>query len=339
MRLKYKFQRLYKYEFWPWWIFYAPFFFQWLYYSIKSGSFLYFTNVNFDWNLGGLMQYSKFKAIKDIPKQFLPETKFYKYHKNYQPLLNHGLNYPLIYKPDKGERGKHVEIINDEQTLLNTINTYKEDFLLQEYVQLPVELGVLYFKFPNGKSGITSIVLKEFLTIVGNGTDTLRQLLSEHLRAVARMEDWEQIFSKEELEKVIPKNKSIIIEPIGNHCRGTKFLNGNYLINNYLTKVFDEIAQNINGFHYGRFDLKTTSIDDLHKGKNIKIFELNGVNSEAAHIYQPGYGLWNAYKDVYKNLKLVYQISRQNKKLGIPPQSLKVFFEAFKAHFVKNKGN
>jgi hypothetical protein len=38
------------------------------------------------------------------------------------------------------------------------------------------------------------------------------------------------------------------VEPIGNHSRGTKFLDGTHLINEELVDVFRQIAQPLDGF-------------------------------------------------------------------------------------------
>jgi hypothetical protein len=42
-----------------------------------------------------------------------------------------------------------------------------------------------------------------------------------------------------------------------------------------------------NGFYFGRFDIRTPSLDDFQAGQNFKIVELNGVTSEATSIYDP----------------------------------------------------
>ena len=46
--------------------------------------------------------------------------------------------------------------------------------------------------------------------------------------------------------------------------------------------------------------------------------ELNGAGSEPSHIYQPGASLWNAYKSLFFHWKVLFRISRANKKRGTP---------------------
>ena len=44
------------------------------------------------------------------------------------------------------------------------------------------------------------------------------------------------------LSVILPTGVSKVIEPIGNHCRGTEFIDANYLINEKLNEVFNKIG-------------------------------------------------------------------------------------------------
>ena len=111
---------------------------------------------------------------------------------------------------------------------------------------------------------------------------------------------------------MVPSGEKLVLDKIGNHCRGTAFYNGNHLINSALIHVFDVISATMDGVYFGRFDLKVKSLDDLYKGTNIRIMEFNGTTSEPAHIYDPGLSFWQAQKSILYNTHLVYKIARQN---------------------------
>ena len=53
------------------------------------------------------------------------------------------------------------------------------------------------------------------------------------------------------------------------------FINSNHLITPALSASFDRISKQIDGFYFGRFDLRVKTIEDLEAG-NIQILELNG---------------------------------------------------------------
>ena len=334
-RIRFIWIRLTHFEFWNSYVFYAPFFWQWLYYSLRSKSFLYFSRVNDGIPFGGLFHYSKNAMIRDIDPNYLVQTNFFDSKTPFDPKeLN---AYPYIFKPDVGERGKGVRIVRNEVELQKAMHKEKNAFLLQSYCDYPIELGVFYFRYPSGESRISSIVSKGFLTVIGNGKSTLRELVQNDLRAHKRVAFFEEKFGKR-MNEIPEAGVSILLEEIGNHCRGTTFYDASEFICDDLVKVFDKITENMPWFHYGRFDLKVTSIEDLKQGKNIQIFELNGINSEVAHIYDPSYSLPKAYREVYKHLRVMYRISKELNRKGLKVDtSLSDFTEALKERRSNNR--
>jgi hypothetical protein len=318
--IKFWFIKHTRFEFWPYWFAYIPVYFYFIYLSIKAKSLTFFTAANPGIYLGGFVGESKKSILQKINTEYLPKTIYCKNEFNVgrieKELLNNNLIFPIIAKPDVGERGNKVEKINNKAELENYILSINEDFLIQSFIDFEIELGIMYYHYPDGtKSGINSIVIKEYLSVKGDGTATIEELIKNHLRAQERLEYLLNKFSNQ-LDKVLKKDEMLLLEPIGNHIRGTKFLNGNHLINKKLVVVFDKIAKPIAGFYIGRFDLKVKSIKDLYEGKNIKIMELNGVTSEPAHIYDPSIFIIDVYKALFTHYKLLYIIAKQNLKLG-----------------------
>jgi hypothetical protein len=92
-------------------------------------------------------------------------------------------------------------------------------------------------------------------------------------------------------------------------------------------------------FYYGRYDIKTTSLEDMKQGKNISILEFNGVGSEPNHIYDIGLSYVQAIRIIAKHWKYMYEIGRINYKKGnklysIPErhQYVKCIKQTHKAH-------
>ena len=88
------------------------------------------------------------------------------------------------------------------------------------------------------------------------------------------------------------------------------------MINHQLSKSFDGISKKIDGFYFGRFDLRVASLENLNEGK-VKILELNGCGAEPAHIYQPGFSFWMALKVLYRHWQDIFRISMENKERGV----------------------
>ncbi|MGC6479582.1 MAG: hypothetical protein ACON42_04295 [Flavobacteriaceae bacterium] len=117
----------------------------------------------------------------------------------------------------------------------------------------------------------------------------------------------------------ITEKKILPHQPIGSHNLGTTFLDGRKRITPALTEAIHTLASALLGFNYGRLDIKFNSWEELEQLQHFKILEINGVNSEPTHIYQPGYSLGQAYKDIFAHMKLMQQIARQNRHLETRP--------------------
>ena len=339
-RLSFFFTRLFNFEYWPFAVFYIPMYFYGFYLAVRSGSFMYFSTANLGMKYGGVMGVSKSKVLSSIPSQFLPKTIFITRSTSLSSILkiieNENFEFPFIIKPDVGERGKDVEMIRSKNELKAYLVHKTHDLNIQEYIDYDFEFGILYYRFPNEKKGrITSIVQKGFLSITGDGKRTMRELIANNIRANTRLDYLNKKF-RNELEDVLIDGEKRNLEPIGNHCRGTTFYNGHHLIDEKLEEVFDKIAYKIQGYNYGRFDIKVPTLDDLYNGKNIIIIELNGVSSEVAHIYDPKYKLIQAYKDIAANMKIIYLIAKKNHALGNEYDHLGGFLKNLITH-LKNR--
>jgi hypothetical protein len=317
--------KLFKFEYWTWWVFYLPLLPRFLWYALQARSFTFISLVNPSMELGGLVGESKIDILNEIANEFKPKTLFFKYEGNdinehtiLAYMAKSNIDFPIVIKPNVGERGNQVEKISDVASLKSYLSTVQNDFIIQEYIDYPIELGVMYYRLPNEPCGrVTSITMKKFLTVVGNGKSSIYELLSQNTRARFQLERLKQKIPQR-LQEIPLDKQEILIEPIGNHCRGTEFINRNDLIKKEIHTVFDKISIPIQGFYYGRFDLKVQKFEDLYTGKNLKIMELNGVASEPAHIYDAQYRLGQAYKDIIYHWQIIWQIYLQNKSKQAP---------------------
>lgn len=315
------------FEYWPWILFYIPILPYWLWLAFKNKSWAYFTVANPGIELGGFYGESKNEILHLIDNKYKPFTKLISANASFEnavlELKTNNISYPVIAKPDIGERGTNVAKIYNEAELKKYHTETANNYIIQEFVNYEYEFGVLYSRMPNEDKGIvTSITLKKFLSVTGDGKHNIKELMEQSTRARFQLKRIEKELGNK-INTVLKPNEHYLLEPIGNHCRGTEFINNNFLINETLNKVFNEISNPIKGFYYGRFDLKVKSIDDLYKGQNIKILELNGASSEPGHIYDNKNSLFTAYKDLAWHWKRLSEISKINISLGHKPVSLR----------------
>lgn len=286
---------------------------------------MYFTASNPSILTGGMMGESKYEVLQLVPESLKPVTKLIKLPATVtsitETMRNSGLSFPLIFKPDLGERGWMVRRIKSEQDVEAYLKEIKIDFIMQELVDLPLEFGVYYVRFPSQPSGfVNSITGKEFLSIVGDGVKSLKELILEKDRAKIQWETLRKVYA-DQLKEIVPSGKKMELVSIGNHCLVTTFLNFNHLINDKLNSSFDSISKQISGFYFGRYDLRCASLQDLENG-NIKIMELNGCGAEPAHIYHPGSSLIKAVAVLITHWRNLYRVSKENHERGVPYLSL-----------------
>jgi hypothetical protein len=327
------FIRLKSWEYWPFGIVQFPVIIYFLWLSLRARSPLFFSASNPGIAMGGMFGESKFDVLEKVPARYKPLTALVRSRSEKNDVLRimaaKNFKLPVIFKPDLGERGFMVKRINSEDEIDHYLSLMKFDFLIQELVELPLEFGIFYLRFPSEPTGrVTSIVMKEMLSVTGDGRATLQELILTKDRAKLQWETLRSIYGNQ-LRDVIPLNKTIQLVSIGNHCLGTKFLDGSHLINEKLSNTFDMISKQIDGFYFGRFDLRCASLEDLYNG-NIKVLELNGCGAEPAHIYQPGYSLFKAMQVLLLHWRNIFVIAQQNAGRGIAFVRLKEAKEYYK---------
>jgi ATP-grasp domain len=304
--------KLTQYEYWPWWLLYVPLLPMWLFEALRSGNFRYFMAVNPCMPNSGFYGADKKVILDCIPDQYKPRTLGVSPKEGME--VPESWQFPFIAKPLVGERGKGVKRIEN----IAQWNQYVTDaaglgFMIQEYVPWRLEFGILYYRMPGAAKGhITSVTQKEFLHIIGDGQHTIAELTLQKPRAAMQYDRLKPLFDADFWNTIPDLGKVVDLELIGNHCRGTRFINCNYLIDPQLENVFDNIAKNMNGFNYGRYDLRVLSLESLYAGENIRILELNGVDADPAHIYDNQYGLFNSLRDLYRHSHIIGKIARKN---------------------------
>lgn len=314
------FIKLTHWEFWPFGIIYLPVFIYWLFLSVRARSLFFFSAANPGIETGGMRGESKYKILKLLPNKFKPKTLFFENSADYELIVSvidkRKIKFPIIIKPDVGERGWLVEKINNKHELKNYKGIKKISLLIQEFVDFPKELSVLYYRHPDQvKGNILSVTEKEYPFIIGDGKSAIKELIIKQKRLFF-YNDIIKSYIKQSTEEILPKGQKKILHEIGNHCRGSKFINRNYLIDNKMTDLFDTITHELKNIFFCRYDLKYKNIDNMKNGHDVKIFEINGVGSEPAHIYDSNYKLWRAWKDLIKTWNIIYKISIMNKKRG-----------------------
>jgi len=262
-----------------------------------------------------------------LPRHLVPRTIYIMHDWSFDEVRRKideaGFTFPFIVKPDVGMKGILFRKIDNREQLLKYHERIPVEYIVQDLVELPVEVSVFYYRHPTSQTGVVSgFIDKELLQVKGDGQSNLKQLIGKHPRAKYRMEEMEHRHGHR-FERIIHDGEIFYLSYAGNHNRGAHFTNLYKEIDESLLKVFDELSHHTDKFFYGRYDIKTTSIEDLKRGKNFLILEFNGCGAEPNHIYDCNMNIWKAYGVILHHWKALYKISRYNHKNGTPYWSFK----------------
>ena len=318
--------KLRHWEYWNSKVVYAPLYPYWLWLSIKARSLYFLTAANPLIKNGGFIMESKRDVYDLLPKEYYPTTLLFAAQTPIERVLEQidqaGISYPLIAKPDIGERGLGVKKIDNIGALADYAANIPVPYLIQDFVHYEKEAGIFYCKPPGAKKGfISGIVYKEPVTVTGDGVLTLTELVWRNDRYLLQ---WQQIKAAfpDMLDTVLPEGKEMVLVPYGNHCRGSKFTDETFRATGNLSEIFERICSRIPEFYYGRMDVRFESWEALEQGRRFSIIELNGSGSEPTHIYDPKHSLFFAWKEIARHWKILYAISKANNRKGVPYTSL-----------------
>ncbi|MCE7057136.1 ATP-grasp domain-containing protein [Algoriphagus sp. AGSA1] len=299
------------FEFWPAWTIHLPMYVLGIYWGFRLQNLNYFQALNPAIENGGLFNYSKFDSMLDLAEENIPKSILsnppHDLNGLLEKALKNGIHFPLILKPNIGERGRGVRKITNQTDVGHYLEAFEnESLILQEFISKKEEYGIFIVKNPEtGQLSIPSITQKIPLQVIGNGVDSVRMLAENHPRVRRYLHE----IQKELLEIIPAKNEIFQLSHSGNHCRGALFLDRSELISPKTLLAFEQICRPLSGFYYGRFDVKVESSADLEDAFAISILEVNGANAEPIHIYSPG----NSY---VASLKIIATFFREMAKIA-----------------------
>jgi hypothetical protein len=290
---------------------------------LRSQSVWFFTSANPSITFGGFEGEPKDEMFTALPKEYYPNTIYIKPGEDFNGLLEKiksaGLLFPFAVKPNIGNSGllfrkiRSVEQLQEYHALLDV------DYMVQAFVNYPVELGIYYYRMPGEAKGtITGFLQKIPMFVTGNGKYTLEELVLQIPNGKKRVEDIRK-HHEAFWHKVIPSGQNYQLSDAANRTQGGQFRDLSHEIDEALYQIVDGLSHAAGGWYFGRWDIMCSSVADFKQGKKFAVLEFNGVGAAPNHIYQNGYTLRAAYGEVLKCWKAMYAISRANRQKGVEP--------------------
>lgn len=316
--------RLTQWEYWPIWAIYLPVFFYGLWLAVWHRGATVFSAANPGMPAaGGLVGYSKSAILEGLagagdavatwaliapgafPERNAAVRRF---------MAEHQLGYPVVLKPDLGERGSGVVIAKNAAEVEVVLRTEPTALIAQAYVP-GVEWGVFYVRRPGAAKGeIFAITDKRMVHVVGDGRSSLERLILNDARAVGMARFFRQKFAAR-LGEVPAAGERVMLSELGTHCRGAMFLDGAALETPELVQAVEAVSRQFEGFYFGRYDLRAESTEAMQAGR-FKVIELNGVSSEATAMYDPKHSVWFGWRTLCRQWRIAFEIGAANRRAG-----------------------
>jgi len=336
-----KIRRAIRWEFWPMWVFYTPVV-VYIIFLLCRYRRLTFLSVNPGMPMSGLIGERKAASLAQLKESpFLARFELISESGDIDQRVDQAVeimerlsvDFPIVLKPDFGQRGADVAVIRSAQAMRNYLVQTKGAVLLQEHVA-GEEFGVFYMRYPAQDEGhIYSITEKTFPVVYGDGRRRLEQLLMDNPRTHF-MAEYLLDLHKDRLDQVLNEGEPFKVVEIGSHCRGSVFLDGNRYISDALVEQIDQISREIEGFNFGRYDIRVADTNKLTSGEGFKVLEVNGVTSESTNIYDPDNSVITAYKILFKQWRAAFEIGQQAIESGAPAVSIKQLVDHLKKTYL-----
>lgn len=339
-RLKARLSRLWRHEFWPWYVFYAPLLPWLVWLGLRYRGIMTFTCVNPALDAGGgVIGESKSQILEFLgadpavlAHELLParpgEAAAARLGQleaalDARPELG---GWPIILKPDRGERGYAVRLCRGPGEALAYLREIEQDVVAQRYHPGPHECGIFWVRDDQAPHGgrIFSTTRKQFQTVTGDGRRTLEALVLADPRLRMQSGVFLSRFD-EQRHRVLSPGETLRMSESGNHAQGALFRDGADLATDALAARIGAMLGQISdraggpGFDLGRLDVRYINDDELRRGRGFAVVELNGSTSESTNMYDPERSVLWAWGVLLRQWSAVYRLGAKRRAEGVPP--------------------
>jgi hypothetical protein len=317
----------------PKWLNLVPIVAQWLWLSLRYGSITLPSCANPAITSGGMVGEGKMEYLASMGPHALSATARtasvlhegdHTWPRIELAMRAHGLDFPLVVKPDLGWCGYGVRSIPDRQSLQDYVRHFPqgERMVLQEFLASEGEAGLFYMREPGQAHGrLIGMLLRHFPRVTGDGIHSVARLMTLDPRLCRLGRDG---LSEPccDIDRVPAAGEVVRLSTVSSTRVGGLYVDGTPLITPALTQAVDAIARDMKDFHVGRFDVKFDDLKTMQAGVGFKVIEVNGAGSEAVHAWDPAFTLKQAYAIIFDKQRRLFSLAAAMRRRGYRPIGL-----------------
>ncbi len=329
-----KLRRWSRHEYWPTWMLYVPLLAYWFWEGVRRFSFVGLTAANPGLGRqGGFTGESKDVMFGALPAsapvspwQFIPALAEMPANERVSLakkfIAEKQLHWPVVLKPDLGDDGFGVNVIQNEAQLEEWLTVFADDAVLQAYAA-GEEFEVVWSRLPGETRGrILAVTEKRIPTVCGDGHRTLEDLIWADDRAVAMGKLYLRLNWRRAGE-TIPAGESVALCSVGTHACGAQVVDRQELRTEALARALDGIAEGVpDGLHFAVYDLRTESAAALGAGNFSAITGISGGGSVSSRLYDQYVRLGYALSSARRQMRLAFVAADVMRAAGRKPGSL-----------------
>lgn len=362
-RLKAEAKLLISPEFWPMWLFYAPLvpWLAWL--SLRYRGMLVFTCANPGFPEGGgvigeqkshiLEGFAAYRGDVLPAASIAPGEPAARTAALERAMADPSCGvsgYPVVLKPEEGQRGFAVRIIEHREEALAYFEEMPAPAVAQVYHPGPAEFSVMWARGPaspgpmdEAPGFVFSVTRKTFPVICGDGKSTIEELVWNHKRYRMQAKRYLKRLAHRR-DEVLDEGRTLQIAKAGNHCQGTMFTDGADLITPELSAWMEGLAQAYREpgtgrrFDFGRIDVRCASEEAFRRAEGLGVVEINGTSSESTNLYDPAKRVWWMYGVLFRQWRVLYAIGARRRAEGATPMTMRELFRSIGRHRRERRG-
>ena len=309
----------------PKWLLCIPLVVQWFWLAARYRSLTLPSAINPSIDTGGLAGESKAACLALISPDFASHIAAWC---RVRPGENaderrreHGLQFPLIAKPDVGWCGYGVRRIENNVDLAAYVSAFPRGsaFILQALIEARNEAGLFFVRWPGSQSGdLASVTFRHAPAVIGDGTSTIRSLIASDPRLRPHENFYSASRGAAALDDCPSQGAHVPLTTIASLRVGARYEDATRCITPALRDTIKAIAASMKDVHVARFDVRFEDLVALQAGR-FQIIEVNGAGSEAIQSWDPALSMTQAFAGVFAKQRLLFALGHQMRAAGHKP--------------------